>query len=459
MVIGGVSTLLFNGNPLLRFDGYYVFMDWLEIPNMRDAGQPLCRLSGAALRLRAQPYRQPSHEPSERGWLFVYAILAYVYRIVLSLGIALLIATKLFFIGMLLAILTLVTTLVVPIFKMLGYLFSSPALQHKRRRALMVSGATLAVLVAAVGVLPLPYATVAQGVVWLPGEDEVRAGTAGIVTGFLVGENEPVGGGYAADRDGRCGYRARLAIVDARLRELSLRYEALQFADRVQAAETLQQRDHVEAQRKDLDARQSALVATATTAGRFILGGSRSRQALCPAKGELLGYVIGDADPVVRVVIPQSEVDLVRAAPTGSRCAIPSIRRRRSRRPSRARCRRRRTTCPACRSRRAAAAISPSAMRPTARRSRSKSCSSSISPRRARTGCSPMAPAPMCASTMAPSRFTCACSAPSGRPCCGCSVPSPAPASFALPVLKPYPVLLRPEKKGSTRLPSRCSPG
>jgi len=34
MLICGVSTLLFNGNPLLRFDGYYVLADWLEIPNL-----------------------------------------------------------------------------------------------------------------------------------------------------------------------------------------------------------------------------------------------------------------------------------------------------------------------------------------------------------------------------------------------------------------------------------------
>ena len=34
MLIGGVSTLLFNGNPLLRFDGYYILADLLEIPNL-----------------------------------------------------------------------------------------------------------------------------------------------------------------------------------------------------------------------------------------------------------------------------------------------------------------------------------------------------------------------------------------------------------------------------------------
>jgi len=34
ILIGGVSTLLFNGNPLLRFDGYYILSDLIEIPNL-----------------------------------------------------------------------------------------------------------------------------------------------------------------------------------------------------------------------------------------------------------------------------------------------------------------------------------------------------------------------------------------------------------------------------------------
>ena len=34
MLVCSVSTVLFNGNPLLRFDGYYILSDLLEIPNL-----------------------------------------------------------------------------------------------------------------------------------------------------------------------------------------------------------------------------------------------------------------------------------------------------------------------------------------------------------------------------------------------------------------------------------------
>jgi putative peptide zinc metalloprotease protein len=36
MVVCSVSTVVFNANPLMRYDGYYVVADWLEIPNLRE---------------------------------------------------------------------------------------------------------------------------------------------------------------------------------------------------------------------------------------------------------------------------------------------------------------------------------------------------------------------------------------------------------------------------------------
>ena len=35
MFICSVNTIMFNANPLLRYDGYYVMSDYLEIPNLR----------------------------------------------------------------------------------------------------------------------------------------------------------------------------------------------------------------------------------------------------------------------------------------------------------------------------------------------------------------------------------------------------------------------------------------
>ena len=54
MFICSVSTVMFNGNPLLRFDGYYILMDILEIPNLR---QKSTRDHQAVLRLALPGHR------------------------------------------------------------------------------------------------------------------------------------------------------------------------------------------------------------------------------------------------------------------------------------------------------------------------------------------------------------------------------------------------------------------
>ena len=81
MLIGGVSTLLVNGNPLLRFDGYYVLADLLNVPNLAQRGNATSAIwqtvtCSACVRCRAFRHRAasaPSCSPTPRsrgctGW-------------------------------------------------------------------------------------------------------------------------------------------------------------------------------------------------------------------------------------------------------------------------------------------------------------------------------------------------------------------------------------------------------
>src|SRR5438094_1579128 len=87
MVLCSVSTVVFNANPLMRFDGYYILADWLEIPNLRDRANRLlknltCEYA-LGMEVQPEPYMQPS-----RQFLFVaYAIVSYVYRWVITFSI------------------------------------------------------------------------------------------------------------------------------------------------------------------------------------------------------------------------------------------------------------------------------------------------------------------------------------------------------------------------------------
>ena len=81
--IASVSTIMFNANPLMRFDGYYIMMDMLEVPNLQAKSRALIQnqlnqlLFGANNKSDALA-RMPL--PKKRFWLFyTYAILSWIY--------------------------------------------------------------------------------------------------------------------------------------------------------------------------------------------------------------------------------------------------------------------------------------------------------------------------------------------------------------------------------------------
>ena len=87
MFICSVNTILFNANPLLRYDGYYVMADWLEIPNLRIKSTQffayLFQEKVLGLEVPVQSYM-----PRSRRTLFVtYAIASYLYRWVVTFSI------------------------------------------------------------------------------------------------------------------------------------------------------------------------------------------------------------------------------------------------------------------------------------------------------------------------------------------------------------------------------------
>jgi putative peptide zinc metalloprotease protein len=87
MVVCSVSTVVFNANPLMRYDGYYVLADWLEIPNLRERSNRF--LSNLVLEHCLGVEVQPEgYMELWRRVLFVtYAIVSYIYRWVVTFSI------------------------------------------------------------------------------------------------------------------------------------------------------------------------------------------------------------------------------------------------------------------------------------------------------------------------------------------------------------------------------------
>ncbi len=85
MLVCSVSTALFNANPLLRYDGYYVLSDLCDVPNLGEKSRQL--LAGHTNKLVFGIDELPAElmTTSARFWMLTYAILAAIYRWSLTL--------------------------------------------------------------------------------------------------------------------------------------------------------------------------------------------------------------------------------------------------------------------------------------------------------------------------------------------------------------------------------------
>lgn len=312
MLIAGVSTVVFNANPLLRYDGYYILADLVQIPNLRmRANQYLGRL--VETRLFGVTEDDAVSTAGERAWLGVYAVLSFLYRTFVMCAIALFIAAEYLLVGVILALWALVTAVLLPLSKGIGYLLMHPRLRRRRPRAIAVTGISLALIYALLFLLPVPLWTRAEGVVDLPEESHLRAGTDGFVRKVAVAPGSAVGAGtpLVITEDPMLELRAR--VLDAQVRLLEARAAAARLESRVRWAMTL---DELEAAKRELEQvreRLGELTISSPVAGTFVLAhaaGDLPERFL--RRGEQVGYVLPAKVATARVLVSQDDVDLVR---------------------------------------------------------------------------------------------------------------------------------------------------
>jgi putative peptide zinc metalloprotease protein len=312
ILIGGVSTLLFNGNPLLKFDGYYVLSDWLEIPN-------LGKRSNSYLGYLIQRYlfgleraRNPVRAKGEAIWLFGYSISAFTYRLFISFVIVTFVATKFFFIGVLLAFWSVSLMFLLPLLRHLKFLFFGDSLRGLRARAVLASTALVTVGLMFLLVIPVPYRTVAQGVVHVPSDAIVYAEETGLVSEVVGFPNQLMELGSAIAVLDDPFVTAELKVAEAEAAKLKLRYhQAFEESAfdvvfwRAQAARATQEAKH-------LHDRITGLTLVSPGQGNLVLPRSSDLLGRFLKKGEVVGYVVSPSEYVVRVAVPQSSADLIR---------------------------------------------------------------------------------------------------------------------------------------------------
>lgn len=187
-----VLTLAINASPFMRFDGYFLLSDALDLPNLHARSFALAR---AMLRRRILGLREPDpevFEPRLRRFLVGFAFATWIYRLVVFIGIAVAVYHVFFkALGLLLFAVEIAWFILRP-------LWSELVVWHERRAEVgRVRGvAILLVLVLVFALLALPWRGTVRAEAWLhsaqqqrlyspfaarlvelPAEGPVRAGT------------------------------------------------------------------------------------------------------------------------------------------------------------------------------------------------------------------------------------------------------------------------------------------
>jgi putative peptide zinc metalloprotease protein len=312
MVIAGISTLVVNGNPLLRFDGYYILADLVEIPNLAQRGQKYCTWLLDRYGFGARELERPTETPGEKLWLVPYTVASWLYRMLITSSIILFIAGKFFIFGALVGLWGAIQFLLLPIYKAIKHVNWSPTLQRHRNRAIRLSLGLAAVVVIAITAVPMPLRTQAEGVVWLPDSALLRARTDGTFERWLVQPGQRVTSGTPLLIMSDPALTAELEVARAKTAEYQARYDAEQFADPVAAEVTLPK---LEQQRRELahaEERYSRLIVTSTTGGVLVAPDYRDLPGQHLRKGALLGYLMDREKLIARVAVVQDDIDLVR---------------------------------------------------------------------------------------------------------------------------------------------------
>jgi putative peptide zinc metalloprotease protein len=313
IVIAGASTLLFNLNPLLRFDGYFILCDLLQSPNLGIRSNALWVWLAKRNLLGLKNATPPRIGRGEVALLALYAPLALAYRIMIGIGIALFVAQAYFVIGVILGFLSLAQTLLWPLLKGLHYLGGNPELVERRARAIGLTLVTTVALMCLVWLVPLPHKTSAQGVVWLPQGAHVRATATGYVTDLHVVPDQPVTFGSPLLTLEDPALRARLKVLETRARMLELQANAEwvtnRSASQITEAELAQARRAVEHLREQRD----RLLITSIAEGRLTILRVGDLPGRFLREGDVIGYVLPARSETIRVVVEQAEVELIRS--------------------------------------------------------------------------------------------------------------------------------------------------
>jgi putative peptide zinc metalloprotease protein len=313
VLIAGVSTVLVNGNPLMRYDGYFIACDLLETPNLGQRATQYWVYLLDRWGYGARDAKPPLHVEGERLLLFGYGLVSPVYRLFITFGLIWFVAAEYLFVGAVMALVALWAAVVVPLWKGWKHLRRGNSLAQKRETALRRTLVALGVGALILGALPLPFNSVHHAVVWVPDEAIVRAQSAGTVRDSSVAVGSAVVPGQLLVQLENPTLLAEMSVAAAGLAHVQAQLRRAEVEAKPKAEALRSELESRLAKLEDTERRVANLAVRAEVAGAWTPKADTELPGRYVRRGEVLGYVVSDASLLLHAAVPQEDMDLIRS--------------------------------------------------------------------------------------------------------------------------------------------------
>jgi len=310
-LIGSVSTVAFNANPLIRFDGYYVLTDLTGLANLAERSKSFWH-NATQRRILGIPTRELATTKGERPWLMAYAPASWFYRLTILLWLASWLGTYSRVAGLAIIMLALITLVVMPIVRLLR----APMEAGVPLARIGVAQARFAVVclgLIGLTLIPVPDRTLVQAVTWAPDGTRVKANQPGFIESVAANDGELVMPGQQLLRlkdpqlEAEVNAQiAQIARLESEWQDELTRHSAQITGRKEMLTQAYRRLDH-------LRQNESRLTIFASQQGRFRLTGpTEDLPGRFVKAGDLLAYVQTEQSAQLRAVLTEAQANQVR---------------------------------------------------------------------------------------------------------------------------------------------------
>lgn len=305
VVMASLVTVLFNANPLMKFDGYFILSELIGIQNLRPRAD--AQIKGMLIRSTLGIKKTQEASVSTKAMLILYGISATIYKFTLVISIAVMVAMKFPLVGLFLAAFHVTTTVGSGAIKMAKYLLQSKETEPVRGRARLVAGIVLIGLPIAACILPVPFGVVTQGLVGAEHEHFINVESPGEFQDSLVTAGQDIDSSIAVAQLKNDRLREELQMAQAALKDAELRWRVINEVDLAQGKQQEAAVIELQKQVQELDRRVTMLTVRCPEPGKVVRLINDTERGRFLEPGTLLAVVV-DGQPRLRTWLNEDQL-------------------------------------------------------------------------------------------------------------------------------------------------------